>query len=213
MPHHGTGINRKPCALAVARGQPGMCWWPPGCLFGVKAAGSCWQEPGSTRLGIACELIATSRGSLQHPRGVQGRPASGPPCRAPSFQPYVPAGLGAHAGASPGVGVPGKPQHGGHGKPWGRAGLGPAEEPMTHSCLDVLVLNYSSVRPGPLPKPPKARAGRGAGQVGAGSHSQLCLCSWGQQEEGSRGAGGPSHTWDLLASTRSSGGTVSCCSV
>lgn len=100
-PRRGTGVNRKPCAPAVARGRPGMCRWPPGCLFGVEAAGSCREEPGSTRPGIARELIATSRRSLPRPRG---HPAPGPPRRAPSSQPYAPAGLGAHAGASPGVG-------------------------------------------------------------------------------------------------------------
>lgn len=51
----------------VATGRPGMCQWPPGCLFGVKAAGSCREEPGTTRPGIARELIATSQQSQQHP--------------------------------------------------------------------------------------------------------------------------------------------------
>lgn len=64
VPYRGTEINRKPCALAVARGRSGMCRWLLGCLFGVKAAGSCREEPGSTRPGIARELIATSRRSL-----------------------------------------------------------------------------------------------------------------------------------------------------
>lgn len=64
---------------------------------------------------------------------------------------------------------------------------------MTHSCPEVLELNYSSVRPGapspppPPPSPSKADAGRGAGLGGAGSCTQLCLCSWGQQEEGNGG--------------------------
>lgn len=62
----GMGINRKPCAPAVPRDRPGMRRWPPDCLFGVKAAGSCREEPGSTRPGIARELIATSRKDLQH---------------------------------------------------------------------------------------------------------------------------------------------------
>lgn len=66
VPRRGMGINRKPSAPAVPRDRPGMCRWPPDCLFGVKAAGSCREEPGSTRPGIARELIATSRRDLQH---------------------------------------------------------------------------------------------------------------------------------------------------
>lgn len=66
VPRRGMGINRKPSTPAVPRDRPGMCRWPPDCLFGVKAAGSCREEPGSTRPGIARELIATSRKDFQH---------------------------------------------------------------------------------------------------------------------------------------------------
>lgn len=66
VPRRGMGINRKPSAPAVPRDRPGMRRWPPDCLFGVKAAGSCREEPGSTRPGIARELMATSRKEPQH---------------------------------------------------------------------------------------------------------------------------------------------------
>ena len=51
------------------------------------------------------------------------------------------------------------------------------------------------------------------GRRGAGFRSQLCLCSRGQHEEGSWGVRWALPLWDLAASTRSSGGTVSGCSV
>lgn len=62
-------------------------------------------------------------------------------------------------------------------------------ESVTHSCLDVLELNYSSVRPGTPPSgvmsrvsppPPSADAGRGAEQAGAG------YCSLGAARRGQR---------------------------
>lgn len=55
-----------------------MCRWLPGCLFGAKAAGSCRDEPGTTRPGIARELIATSRQGPRHPPSTL-RPHAGHP--------------------------------------------------------------------------------------------------------------------------------------
>lgn len=204
-----------PCHT-VGRGKTGSpvpSLWPRAGQECAEAAGSCQEEPGSTRPRIACELIATSRRSLQHPRACRGAQPWDPPCRAPSSQFYAPAGLRAYAGTSPGMGVPGQPQHGGHRKPWGRAGLGPAVEPVTHSCLDVLELNYPSVRPGAPLSPPQGRCwqGRRAGWCWVPLPAlPLLLGAAGGGQRG--GSGGLSHPWDLPALTRSSGGTVSRCS-
>lgn len=118
---------------------------------------------------------------------MQGCTALGPSRTGLSSQPSALAGIRACPEASAEIRVPGWPQNGGHGKSWGRAGLGPAVEPVTHSSRrfgdQLLKCEARS-----LPRaPPPTDAGRGAGQAGAGSRSQLCLCSWGPQEERSEG--------------------------
>lgn len=103
-----------PCHT-VGRGKTGSpvpSLWPRAGQECAEAAGSCQEEPGSTRPRIACELIATSRRSLQHPRACRGAQPWDPPCRAPSSQFYAPAGLRAYAGTSPGMGVPGQQKWG-----------------------------------------------------------------------------------------------------
>lgn len=186
VPHRGMGVNRKPCALTVvARGWPGMCRWLLVCLFGVKAAGSCREEPGSTRPGIACDLIATSCGSLQHP-GCTGVPGPGTllqgtliPALCPSWAQGTHWSLSWDGGPWP-------------APTWGpQKALGKGRAGASSGARDSFVarrfgaqLLKCEARSLP-PRPPsysKADAGRGAGQVGAGS-----LCSWGQQEEGGRG--------------------------
>lgn len=123
VPLRGMRINRKHCTLMVARDLPGMCRWPLGCLFGVKAAGSCPEQPGSTLPGIARELIATSPRNLRHPRACRGSQPEDT-LTASSSQPHSPSKLGAHTGASAGVGVPGQPSMGATGCPGEQQGWG-----------------------------------------------------------------------------------------
>lgn len=184
-----------------------MCRWLPGCLFGAKAAGSCRDEPGTTRPGIARELIATSRQGPRHPPSTL-RPHAGHPHPDPA--PW----LGCRHVLRHLLGVPGKDKmriwgHG--GATWatgqrlccaaatgrrpgealgkGRAGSSSgARDSRSHHgsrCLGVWELNCLSVRPGAPPRPP----GDGCRRVGLpGSCSQLCPCSWGEREEGRGGS-------------------------
>lgn len=93
--------------------------------------------------------------------------------------------------------------------PWGTAGLGPEVELVTQSCLDVLELSYSSVRPGPTPtlSPPNPKASPQGVQDRQALRPAPSSASApeGSKKEAAGASGVFFHAWDIPAPNCSTG--------